>query len=137
VQPIVEVLAETLLFDFSMKIFVCCRKNPDVRVDRARSAEPLKFPVLKNAEQLDLNRRTDLADLIEKQRSTIGKLEPALFARIRAGKCALLITKQLGFEQCVRKRSAAYFDQRLESSRRRRMNGVGDDFLSRSAFARD
>src|SRR5262249_24393157 len=46
-------------------------------------------------------------------------------------------SEQLGFQQSIGKSRTAYLDQGLQPSRRSSMNGVSNDFLPRSAIARN
>src|SRR4030095_5800829 len=80
---------------------------------------------------------TDLAYLIKKQSTSVSQLKSALFARICAGESSLFVSKQLRLEQRVWKRCATHLDQGLQSSWRRRMDCIRNDFLARSALARD
>jgi hypothetical protein len=59
-----------------------------------------------------LRRRRQIADLVEKQRSGIGQLEPTDAASIRARERAFLVTEQLAFEQAFGQRRAIDCDER-------------------------
>src|SRR5215831_17075718 len=100
VQAIEKVLTKTPFFHFAMKILIGSRDNADVRIDRSRSAEPLEFAVLQDAQQLDLNRRRDFTDFVEEKGTAIGQLESSFFTSIGAGKCTFFIAEQFRFEQC-------------------------------------
>ena len=69
------------------------------RAQRARTAQPLEFPLLQDAQQLGLQLQRDLADLIQKHRAAIGQLESPDALRDRAGEGALLMPEQFAFEQ--------------------------------------
>ncbi len=58
-------------------------RRDDAHVDPLRpiAADPLELALLKEAQQLDLDRERDLADLVEEQRALVGLLEPALALR--------------------------------------------------------
>ena len=73
--------------------------EPHVDADRRRAAEALDLALLQHAQQLDLRRRADVADLVEEERAALGQLEPPLLERLRAGERALLVAEQLGFDQ--------------------------------------
>src|SRR5215472_15104673 len=75
VQSIEEIFAESLIFNFLEEVLIRCSENAHVRINSTSSTKPLEFAVLKDAQQFHLNRRTDLADFVEKQRSTIRQLE--------------------------------------------------------------
>ena len=66
------------------------------------AAEPLELALLQHAQQLDLRRQVDVADLVEEQRAALGQLEAALLARLGAGERALLVAEQLRLDQACR-----------------------------------
>ena len=78
----------------------------------ARAAEPLDLPLLEHAQQLDLDVRRQLADLVEKDRRAIGQLEAADLPRERAGEGAFLAAEQLALDQRRRNRRAVHAHHR-------------------------
>ncbi len=74
-------------------------------------------PHLHKAQQLRLQGQRHLADLVQKQRSPVGGLDPAHAALHRAGKCAARVAEQFGFEQRFRNRRAVDGDKRLAAAR--------------------
>src|ERR1700745_3958638 len=78
----------------------------DVDLRRSRASQSLKFPLLQNAQQFWLQVERDISDFIEKQRASIGQLEPAALLRDRASERASLVTKKLALEQTARNSSA-------------------------------
>src|SRR5215831_1109841 len=101
VQAIEKVLTKTPFFHFAVKILIGSRDDPDVRIDRSRSAETLEFTVLQDAQQLDLDGRRDFTDFVEEKGTAIGQLESSFFAGIGARKCTFFIAEQFRFEQCL------------------------------------
>src|SRR5262249_53300578 len=61
--------------------------------------------------------------------------EPALFSYLSPGKCPLLVAKELGFYQRLRKRRAANLNERLFRPQRVVMNRMRDQLFSRPRFA--
>src|SRR6202043_526240 len=116
VQAVEKIFAKPLLLDFLVKVLVGCRENSHVGIDGSGSAEPFELAVLQHAEQLYLNGRTDLSNLIEKQRAAVGEFKAAFLAGICAGKSAFLISEEFGFQKRIRQSSAAHFNQRLEAA---------------------
>ena len=114
---------------FSRSLLVAV-DEPHVRRDRLRAAEPLELALLQHAQQLDLRREVELADLVEKERAAFGQLEPPLLRRVGAGERALLVAEQLRLDQVLRQRRAAHLDERLFGARRVVVDGVGDQFLA-------
>ena len=66
---------------------------------RPLRAERLELALLQHAQQLGLQRRRDLADLVEEDRAAVGQREAALLVGRRAGERALVVAEQLGLEQ--------------------------------------
>ena len=75
--------------------------DPGVDRDRLAAADPLDHPLLQEAQQLDLERQRDVADLVEEQGAAMGELDLALGGLDRAGEGALLVAEQLGLEQVL------------------------------------
>ena len=64
-----------------------------------------------------------------------GELEAPLFAGMGAGKCALFVAEQLGFDQALGQRGATDFDERLVRAQRVVVNRVGDELLAGARLA--
>jgi hypothetical protein len=75
-------------------------------MNRCRPAQPVDLPLLERPQQLRLQVGVHLADLVEQQRSAVGRLEFSHAARDRAGERPLLVAEQFGFQQIVRNRRA-------------------------------
>src|SRR5205085_11822776 len=95
VEPVEEVIAELLLLDLPLQVFVGRADDADVDLDRQRRADPLDLPLLEYAEELRLHRQAHLADLIEEDRALVGHLEAAAALRHGAGERALFVAEQL------------------------------------------
>ena len=102
VQPVVEVLAELARRNGLLEVLVGGGHQPDVGADRLGAAQALELPLLQHAQQLDLRRQIQLADLVEKQRAALGQLEAALLGRLRAREGALLVPEELRLDEIVR-----------------------------------
>jgi hypothetical protein len=85
---------------------------------RVRPAPSGRISLLQDTQQLDLKRGRNLADLVEEDRATIGALEQADMIVDGAGKRALLVAEQLGFEQFVGQRAAVFDHERLVPAQR-------------------
>jgi hypothetical protein len=75
---------------------------------RRRSADGLEAAVLEHAEELHLELRAHLADLVEEDGAAVGELEAADPARDRAGEGAALVAEHLALEQLLRNRAAVH-----------------------------
>src|SRR5215475_743008 len=137
IQSIKQIFAEPLLLDFFVKIFVRRNENAHIGVNSSCSTKPFELTVLEYAKELYLNRWADFTNFIQKQRSAVRQFETAFFSRVGAGECTFFVPEQFRFEQGIGECGAAHFDHRLEAARRRRMDCVGDDFLTGSALTCD
>ena len=88
------------------------RNDAHVNLDRIRAAESFELMLLENAKQLYLHIGRHVANLIQKDRSSVSQLKSADPAIGRAGESALLMTKQFAFNETDGKRRAVYLDQR-------------------------
>ena len=102
-----------------------------------RAADARELPLLEHAQELDLRRRRDLADLVEEEVPAVGQLEPAEPALRRAGERALLVAEQLALEQGLRQRADVDGDERLVAPRAERAKRARDELLPRAALPLD
>src|SRR5438874_700569 len=70
------------------------------------AADALERALLEHAQQLGLERRRDLADLVQQQRPAVGQLEAAAAHPVGAGEGALLVAEQLALQQVLRQGGA-------------------------------
>ena len=77
-----------------------------------------KVPSCEHAQELGLQRRVEIADLVEEERAAAGRLEAARAARGRAGERALLVAEELALDQRRRQRREVDGDERLARARR-------------------
>src|SRR5262245_411204 len=75
VQPIVEILAKLAVLQGVLEVPVGGCHDPHIDVDELAAADPRKGQILKDVEQLRLQRQGELADLIEKDRAHVRELE--------------------------------------------------------------
>ena len=90
---------------------------------------------LKNAQQLDLHRGRHFAYFIKKYSSTVGGLEQSFTIGVRTGEGSLYVAEQLGFEQCLSKRTTVDRNERLLRARAEIVDRTGNQFFSGSALA--
>ena len=101
VQAEVEVLAEAARGHLVAEDAV--RRGDDAHVDRARlaSAHAEHLALLEDAQELRLDVRAHLADLVEEERAAVGALEAAGPRRDGAGEGALLVAEELALEHAL------------------------------------
>ncbi len=102
VEAVVQVFAEGADFNHAFEVFVGRGNDPHIGALGLVAAHALKGPLLQYTQQLDLHRQRHIADFIEEQRTAIGQLETPGAAGDGPGKGALLMTKQLAFQQLGR-----------------------------------
>src|SRR5690606_34244874 len=111
-QAIKQILTERAIGHAFLQIGIGGGENADVDGNFLASADTLDPLVLQEAEQLDLEQERDLADFIEEKRASLGAFDAALALGMRAGEGALLVSKKLALDQCLRNRGAVDGDER-------------------------
>src|SRR5678815_1811539 len=101
-----EVFAEAALADHLREIAV--RGGDEARVDGdgLRRADGPDLTALERAQELGLQARRHLADLVEQQRPAMGFLEQPLLVRGRAGEGPLDVAEELRLEERLGERRA-------------------------------
>ena len=92
-DAVVEIGAKLAALDRVLKVLVGRADEAHVDLDRPHAADPFEFAFLQNAQQLDLEARRNVADLVEKQRAAVGEFEPALAQRLGAREGAAFMTE--------------------------------------------
>ena len=77
VQPVIQVLAKRALLQRGAQILIGGGDHAHVDVPRLVAAQPLELALLQDAQQLHLNRRRHVADLVQEHGAGIGLLELA------------------------------------------------------------
>ena len=96
---------------------------------------PLDHLLLQEAQQLDLQRQRQVADLVEEQRALLGLLDLADAARDRAGEGAPLMPEQLALQQVLRDRAAVDRDERPSRARPQLVQRLRQHLLAGAALA--
>ena len=90
---------------------MCCRDEPHVERDAPRPTDAPDGSLFQRAEQLPLERKRQVPDLVEEQRAAVGHLHQSWLHRSRAGERALLVSEQLALQQVLRNRGAIDVDE--------------------------
>ncbi len=77
VDAVEEVLAERAFLDGALEVDVGGGHQAERRAHGPRAADPLDLAFLDGAQQLGLQVRLEVADLVEEQRAAVGELELA------------------------------------------------------------
>src|SRR4051812_42817336 len=94
-QTIIEILTEVAGLHLSLKSLIGCCDEANIHRDLSGAAQAAKRLGLEHFEQLGLQLRGEVADLIEEDGAVIGDLEQPLLAVLRVGERAFLMTEQL------------------------------------------
>src|SRR5262249_58510024 len=103
------------LFQGRGQIAVGGGNQAHVYFDRARSPQPFELALLQHTQQLDLNGRRDVADLVQEERAFVGQLELARLGHGGSGKRALLEAEELALKKIVGDGGAVDLDERPRS----------------------
>src|SRR5437667_4629836 len=137
VQAVKEILLKFALGDHLAEIAV--RGRDDAHVDAFGPFRPerLELALLKDAQQLRLQRGAHRSDLVEKDRSTVGERELALLGAGGAGERAADVAEELRLEQGLGNRRAVHLDERHAALRAAVVDRARDELLARTGFAED
>src|SRR5262249_49141423 len=108
-------------------------------VDRAsfEPTEPSNFSRLEDAQELDLDGRRKLADLVEKNGPALGGLQKPRLGRLRAREGAALVPEELALEQRLAEGSAVQGEKGSRCARRKPMDLFGRHALAHTRFAQE
>src|SRR3954469_1507901 len=99
IQPVEKVLSERSLAHGLTKVPMRRRDDADIDLPLSRGADRSDRPALENVEQLGLQGRRHLCDLVEEQRATVSLGEQTSAVARGAGEGALDVSKQLALEE--------------------------------------
>src|SRR5262249_33508400 len=135
VQPEEEVLAEAPRADLGSEVAV--RRGDDADVDglRAIAAEPLEAMLLEEAEELALQLRRQLADLVEEDGAARRGLEPPGLVLPRTREGAFHVPEELALDQVLGERRAPDRDERSGRARAPAVDRRREHVLSGAALA--
>src|SRR5207247_2534496 len=111
----------------------------DARVDRVRlaAADAQDLALLQRAQELHLDVRRDLGDLVEEERAAVGALEAAGARRDGAREGALLVAEELALEDTLGEGLHVDGDERAADALAPVVEQAGDQLLPRPALALD
>src|SRR5947209_962885 len=106
-----------------------------VNLHTATSSQTFDLLLLKDAEKFGLQLKRKIADLIEKQRATVGGLKTSRSLSDRTSEGAPFMPKQFALEQGARNRSAIKGHKTVMPTGARVMNRFRDYFFTGTRFA--
>ncbi|MNQ72751.1 hypothetical protein D3C85_874630 [compost metagenome] len=103
---------------------------------RPRRAQRRHFARLQHAQQTRLQQQRHIADFVQEQHPAVRLAQQALAAlAARAGKGAVLVAKQFGFDQAFGQRRAIDGHERPRRALAARMQFAGKHFLAHAGLA--
>ncbi|MNR00641.1 hypothetical protein D3C85_1164200 [compost metagenome] len=123
--------------DGFFQLHVGRRQHPHIDGDALARAQAHHFALLQHAQQLDLDRHRQVADLVEEQGAAVGFFEPAGLGAEGAGECAFFVTEQLGLDQRFGKRPAVDRHERLVAPAAQVVDVAGHQLFAGAGFADD
>ena len=135
VKTIKKITTELFLIHSFRQIHVCGSDQADIHTRRSRTAKALEFLLLENPQELGLQLRRDIANLVEKNRAVVRQLEAPNPLSYRAGECAPFMTEQFTFKQARGYSGAVYFDQGALAARAQIVNGARKQFFACARLA--
>ncbi|GBC82933.1 hypothetical protein HRbin10_02071 [bacterium HR10] len=135
IQAVEEIEPEPPGLDGLLQVHVRGGDDAHVGLDDLIPADARELAILKHAQELDLRARTQLADLIQKERAAVGLLELPDATRAGVGEGPALMPEQLRLQQGLRQRAAVDLDERLIGATAVVMNEVGDQLLPHAGFS--
>src|SRR5439155_504046 len=111
--------------------------DADVDPRQARAADRQHLAVLQDAQELRLEVRTDLADLVEEERPARCPLEAAGARRDGTGERALLVSEELALEHALGEGLAVHRDEGMPDTVAPVVEEAGDELLAGAALALD
>src|SRR5580658_5976735 len=111
--------------------------EPNIHLVGPVAAEPFKFLLLQNTQQLGLKFKWYIAHFIQEKRALIRKFKTSNFLCDRAGKRAFFVAEQLAFQEAKGDRGAVQFDESTVAPCAPIMNCAGYEFFSRAGLALD
>jgi len=77
VQAEEKILTETILLNFFFEVFIGCRNQPYIDGYGPPPADPFHFAFLQNTKKFCLSCGAEITNFVEKQRSAVGRFDPA------------------------------------------------------------
>ena len=137
VQAVIQVGAKAALVGAAAQVFLAGGDDADIQGDQLVAAEAFDYPLLQQAQQLDLYLQAHAFDFIEKQGAAVGKLELADAAFLRAGKGAGLVAEQLAFHHRLGQGAGIDGDEGAVAAAGVIVQGAGHHLFAGAGFAKD
>src|SRR6516165_6100782 len=120
-----------------MEIAVRSSHHADVDLDVYGPANSLEGLLFEKSQQLSLEARHHLPDLIEKDGPAVGRLEESALLTIGTRERPALVAEKLTFHQCFRERRTRDVHERLGRAAAVVVEHLGREVLARPALTRE
>jgi len=137
IEAVVEILAKVAFLNCLEKVAVRSGDDAHIDFDGFISSDAFEFPLLENAEELGLEGKGDLTDLVEENGAAIGQFESAIPLVGRAGEGAFFVAEEFAFDERLGDGGAVDLDERLVGTLAVKENLVGNKLFTRSIFTTD
>ncbi len=138
VQPVVKVRPETSFHNQLPEVAVSRRNNPYIHSKRRVRTYAHYLFLFKHPQKFYLKAFVDFTYFIEKNRACICKFKQPFFpSSCRPCKSSVCVAEKFAFKQLGRYGCAVYSNERGIPSAAGRMNALGEEFLSCTAFPFD
>ena len=138
VQTVKEVGAEQAPLDLLLQIAVGGDDEAEVQLNLLGAGQPLNGLFLNELQELRLDMGRQLADLVQKQRTVVGKLNLAdLTGGGSASESALLVAEQLRFDEVFVEDGAVDLDKWAVGPVAHGVDGLGDGTLAHAGLPGD
>src|SRR4029077_298091 len=133
----IQILSEPVFLNGLIQLSVGCRDDSDIASLSRGVSDFVIFTGFEEAQQFELYRGSEIADLIEKKRSSLGGFDESLLVSVGAGKSASHVTEQFAFHQGFGNRGHVAPDEGFVGSRSLRVNVLSHYFFPRARLAGD
>src|SRR5439155_1032955 len=135
--PTVQIAPELPRFDHAPQVAVGGCDDPHVDSPEGGGAERLHLVVLDGTQELGLERRGEVLDLVEEERAAVCELEHARPFLQGAGESPAGVAEELGFGERFRHGRAVHRAEGAGSAPTQRVDGARDELLARPRLALD
>src|SRR6266576_2109591 len=130
----IEVTPELLLTDQLPEVLVAGCNQADVQLALLHISQPAEAFLFKYLEQLGLDRKIHVPDLVQECRSSLGNFKQAQLALSGARKRSRLMTEQFTLQEFAAKTGAVQVHKRLFGTRTLLMKPARQDALARTGL---
>ena len=130
IQPVIEILTETVLFNQGLQILVSCSDYSHIHLYRGMSTDPVELTVRQHPQQSGLGLGGHIANFIQEQCAAVGLLKASLTALCGAGKGPFFMAKQFRLNQVMGNRRHIQRDKFRTAARAVFVQSMGNQLLT-------